>query len=109
MKNKPGKKPAQALGAACITRVSCLAYSSTLKIETTCSPETSIDFQLTAMRYIPELSNTTDVKTLNSTYCNQFPMPSILGCVNIGGCTGFLFFFGMLFRFIFTANVGGKV
>jgi hypothetical protein len=32
--------------------VSCLAYSSTLKIET-CSSETSVYFQRTARRYIP--------------------------------------------------------
>jgi hypothetical protein len=34
--------------------VSCLAYSSIMKMEDTCSSETSIDFQLTTRRYIPE-------------------------------------------------------
>jgi hypothetical protein len=36
------------------TPVSCLAYSSTLKIEATCSSEASVDFQRTTRRYIPE-------------------------------------------------------
>jgi hypothetical protein len=34
--------------------VSSSAYSSTLKIEAACSSETSIDFQWTRQRYIPE-------------------------------------------------------
>jgi hypothetical protein len=34
--------------------VSCLAYSSTLKMEETCSSETSVDFQQTTRRYVPE-------------------------------------------------------
>jgi hypothetical protein len=36
------------------TPVSCLAYSSNLRMEATCSSETSVDFQRTARRYIPE-------------------------------------------------------
>jgi hypothetical protein len=36
------------------TLISCLAYSSTLKKEATCTSETSADFQWTALRYIPE-------------------------------------------------------
>jgi hypothetical protein len=48
-KNKPNKKP-----GCTITLVSCLAYSSTLKMEATCSSETSIDFRRTTRRYIPE-------------------------------------------------------
>jgi hypothetical protein len=36
------------------TLVSCLAYSSTLKMEAICSSETSVDFQRTTWRYIPE-------------------------------------------------------
>jgi hypothetical protein len=36
------------------TLVSCLAYFSTLKLEATCSSETSVDFQRTKGRYIPE-------------------------------------------------------
>jgi hypothetical protein len=33
---------------------SCLVYSSTVKVEAICSFETSINFQRTAQRYIPE-------------------------------------------------------
>jgi hypothetical protein len=33
--------------------ISCLAYSSTLKIQATCYSETSVDFQRTTRRYIP--------------------------------------------------------
>jgi hypothetical protein len=36
------------------TLVSCWAYSSAIKIEVTCSSETSADFQRTTWRYIPE-------------------------------------------------------
>jgi hypothetical protein len=38
----------------CFMLVSCLAYSSTLKLEETCSSETPADFQRTTRRYIPE-------------------------------------------------------
>jgi hypothetical protein len=34
--------------------VSCLAYSSILKMEATCSPEMSVDFQRITWRYIPD-------------------------------------------------------
>jgi hypothetical protein len=34
--------------------VCCSAYPSTLKIKVTCSSETSVDFQRTTRRYIPE-------------------------------------------------------
>jgi hypothetical protein len=40
--------------ATCFMLVSCLAYSSTLKIEDTYSAETSAEFQRTTQRYIPE-------------------------------------------------------
>jgi hypothetical protein len=36
------------------TLVSCSAYSSTLKMEATCSSEMSVSFQRTTWRYIPE-------------------------------------------------------
>jgi hypothetical protein len=36
------------------TLVSCSAYFSTLKMEAVCSSETSVDFQRTTWRYIPE-------------------------------------------------------
>jgi hypothetical protein len=45
------------------TLVSCLAYSSTLKMEAICCSETSVDFQWTTWRYMPEVS------TLNKTRC----------------------------------------
>jgi hypothetical protein len=40
--------------AACFMVASCLAYSSAVNMETTCSCGTSGDFQLTARSYIPE-------------------------------------------------------
>jgi hypothetical protein len=38
----------------CFILVSCLDYSSTLKMEATCSPETSVNCQRTTRCYIPE-------------------------------------------------------
>jgi hypothetical protein len=38
----------------CFTLVLCLAYSLNQKMEATCSSETSLDFQRTTWRYIPE-------------------------------------------------------
>jgi hypothetical protein len=40
--------------ATCVMMVSCLAYSSALKMKVTCSSETQIDFQLLTPRYTPE-------------------------------------------------------
>jgi hypothetical protein len=40
--------------AARFMLASCLAYSLTLKMEVTCFSETSVDFQRTTQRYIPE-------------------------------------------------------
>jgi hypothetical protein len=40
--------------ATCLTLVSCLTQSSTLKMEATCSFKTFADFQRTIKRYIPE-------------------------------------------------------
>jgi hypothetical protein len=40
--------------AACFMLVSCLAYSSTLEMEATCSYEMLIDFQLTTQCYVLE-------------------------------------------------------
>jgi hypothetical protein len=40
--------------AACFILVSCLPYSSTLKMEATCSSKTSLDFQQATWCYIPE-------------------------------------------------------
>jgi hypothetical protein len=41
----------------CLILVSCLAYSSTLKIEATGSSEISVDFQRTTQSYIPQDRN----------------------------------------------------
>jgi hypothetical protein len=41
-------------GSPAFRLVSCVAYSSTLKMEATCSSETSVDFQQTTQCYIPE-------------------------------------------------------
>jgi hypothetical protein len=43
-----------ALVSISFTQVSCLAYSSILKMEATCYSETSSDFQRTAGHYITE-------------------------------------------------------
>jgi hypothetical protein len=48
----------------CFTLISCLAYSSTLKIEETWSPETSVDFQLPARCYIPVDKNSSELVAL---------------------------------------------
>jgi hypothetical protein len=46
--------PTMAMLAYFSMLVSCLAYSSTLKLEVTYISETSVFFQLTTRRYIPE-------------------------------------------------------
>jgi hypothetical protein len=54
-KSKLNKKAARAraLLATGFMLVSCLAYSSTLKMEAVCSSETSADFQRTTLNHIP--------------------------------------------------------
>jgi hypothetical protein len=44
----------RALFATCFTLTSFLAYSSILKMEATCSSETSIEFRRTTRRNIPQ-------------------------------------------------------
>jgi hypothetical protein len=48
----------------------CYAYSSVLKMQATCSSETSVDFQRTTLCCIPEdrIFLTTAVRTSNATY-----------------------------------------
>jgi hypothetical protein len=46
--------PASPLRDTCLMLVSCLAYFSTVKVEATCSSETSVNFQHITCRYIPE-------------------------------------------------------
>jgi hypothetical protein len=59
LKNKPSKKPAlagnkQSQASYCFMLVSCLVYSLTLKMQGTCSPQTSDDFRWTTQRHTPE-------------------------------------------------------
>jgi hypothetical protein len=49
-----GKSHPEALLASCFMLVSCFAYSSTWKMEKTCSSETSVDLQQIMWCYIPE-------------------------------------------------------
>jgi hypothetical protein len=56
------------------TLYSCLIYCSTLKMEAICSSETSVDFQLTTRRYIPDDIALLDhccenLKSYNLIYC----------------------------------------
>jgi hypothetical protein len=55
--------------AAWFMLVSCLAFSSTLKMAATCSTKMSVDFHQTAQHYIPEEKtfHTTAVKMSNCT------------------------------------------
>jgi hypothetical protein len=48
--------------------VSSLAYSSTLNIKA-CSPKTSVDFQRTTRRYIPEEKKSSSIRVLQ--LCKQ--------------------------------------
>jgi hypothetical protein len=61
-KNNPSKK--RVPSSARFMLASCMAYSSTVEMET-CFSETSVDFHRSAVRYIPEdqVFATTDVKT----------------------------------------------
>jgi hypothetical protein len=61
--------PAPALLATCFMLVSCLAYSSALKIEPTCFSYKSVDFQWTTWHYMPE----------DRTHHNH-------GCENLNSC-----------------------
>jgi hypothetical protein len=44
----------EAMLATCFTLISYLAYFLTPKMEVACSSKTSVDFQCTTWRYIPE-------------------------------------------------------
>jgi hypothetical protein len=52
-----GQRISQALLPTCFMLVSCLVYSSTLKMDVTCSSETTADIQQTTWHYIPEKRN----------------------------------------------------
>jgi hypothetical protein len=47
-------KPSKKSGRKQVEKEFCLAYSSTLKMEASCSSDTSVDFQRTTRRYITE-------------------------------------------------------
>jgi hypothetical protein len=56
----------EALLATCFVLLFCFAYSSTLKIEVTCSSETSVYLQRTTWRHIPE------DRTIHNHRCENF-------------------------------------
>jgi hypothetical protein len=68
------------ISKACFTLVSCLAYSSTLKMEATCSPGTSVDFQRTTRRHVisqkTELFTPTAVRISIPTFPSRVPSAS---------------------------------
>jgi hypothetical protein len=61
----------------CLLPASCLAYSSNLKMDVTCSPETSVNFQRSTRRYIqniePFFLQPKFVHILTSPYLLQAP------------------------------------
>jgi hypothetical protein len=59
-----GRRISRAWLAICF-HVSCSAYSSTLKIESICSSESTVDIQRTTQHYIPE------DRTLHSHHCGK--------------------------------------
>jgi hypothetical protein len=59
--------------------VYCLAYLSILKIEAACSSETSVGFQRTARRYIPE-QGTLQTNNANNKF-RQVAARSVTGSV----------------------------
>jgi hypothetical protein len=54
------------------TLVYCSAYSSTLKMEAIFSSETSVDFQRTIQRYIPEYSTLLNHSSENLKYYKNY-------------------------------------
>jgi hypothetical protein len=54
--------------------LSCMAYTSTLKMEAICSSESSVDFQRTTRRYI------TEYRTLRHHHCENLKS-NILFCL----------------------------
>jgi hypothetical protein len=73
-----------------IKQVSCLVYSSTLKMEATFSSETSVDFQRTTRHYIPEES------TLHNPVCRVGRI-CLRTCFNSGTAGRVLIKLGMNF------------
>jgi hypothetical protein len=50
----------QSSASVCFALVSCMAYSSTLKMEAKCSSETSVDFQRTVLSTLNKQSRKLD-------------------------------------------------
>jgi hypothetical protein len=61
--------------ATCFTLISCLAYSSTLKMEATYFSETSVGRQRTARLYVPEGIWLADI-SLYLRFCDETCAPS---------------------------------
>jgi hypothetical protein len=93
--------PAELCLPAAFTLVFCPAYFSTLRMESICYSETSVDFQRTTRRYIPEDSTLhnyrcgslkyyklRDVHLVNATTASQRLNQRFQGClVTITMCT----------------------
>jgi hypothetical protein len=63
---RESRRQAELCLSPAFTPVSCSAYFSTLKMEVICSSGTSVEFQRTARRYIPE-GNALEIRSLNRT------------------------------------------
>jgi hypothetical protein len=74
-KNKPSNKP-----NCCFTLVSCLVYSSTMKMEAICCSESLLGFQRTIWRYIHSLRGTklSENKSITVSVGNLLLLTSIL-------------------------------
>jgi hypothetical protein len=62
------------ISTACFTLVSCLAYSSTLKMEVTCFQRMSLDFHRTTRRHIAE------DRTLRNYRCENLKSSILFAC-----------------------------
>jgi hypothetical protein len=69
-KNQQEEGSKHSLPATCFTLVSCLAYSSSLKMEATCSSETYVEFQLSVISQNKELLFTLHPNLGNRTTVN---------------------------------------
>jgi hypothetical protein len=65
-------KDKAAILTACFMLVPCLAYSSTVKMEATCSSETSINFHRNTLHYIPDVRILHNYRYENLKYCVIF-------------------------------------
>jgi hypothetical protein len=67
---RSSKKPALSSGCYLLHAV-LLIYSSVLKMEATCSSETSVEFQRTTRRYIPEDTNSLPYACIRQVLCSN--------------------------------------